>query len=434
MNACLEQIRTDPQCLVKLSPEEVCVLIVEREADAVLSAKIKESSQHAVPQVDPKIKVNEYAEGWLKQVSSSTKSRTVDSYAQSLRLYMLPTFGNKRVQSLHRGQIKAFLANQLVKGLSKNTCRIMHATLRVMLNAAIDDGIITSNPASRLGKSLHLATSAKQRQEEVKAMTRGQLQVFLSAVINAKNQLDRSYYILFLLLARTGMRLGEALALQWDDVYFKGRKIRVERALSDGQIGTPKSGHGRDVDMSEQLTQALQKMLTERREKWFQAGKGEIPSLVFISGTATMLDGANIRKVLSRALKTAGLPLHFTPHCLRHTFASLLLQQGESPAYVQRQLGHASIQLTVDTYGKWLPMGNKAAVDALDDESDKTEAEKAAGDDNFSESGSRTVANELFNEVKDLQVIDSKWSQRSDLNRGPTDYESVALPTELRWP
>ena len=66
-------------------------------------------------------------------------------------------------------------------------------------------------------------------------------------------------------------------------------------------------------------------------------------------------------------IRDAGLPPHFTPHCLRHTFASLLLQQGESPAYVQRQLGHASIQLTVDTYGKWLPMGNKVAVDHLDD-------------------------------------------------------------------
>jgi hypothetical protein len=61
------------------------------------------------------------------------------------------------------------------------------------------------------------------------------------------------------------------------------------------------------------------------------------------------------------------LPRHFSPHSLRHTFASLLLQQGESPAYVQRQLGHASIQLTVDTYGKWLPLGNVAAVDRLDE-------------------------------------------------------------------
>jgi len=66
--------------------------------------------------------------------------------------------------------------------------------------------------------------------------------------------------------------------------------------------------------------------------------------------------------------------------CLRHTFASLLLQQGESPAYVQRQLGHASIQLTVDTYGKWLPMGNKAAVDRLDEGSgSKTVAKRLTG-------------------------------------------------------
>ena len=58
----------------------------------------------------------------------------------------------------------------------------------------------------------------------------------------------------------------------------------------------------------------------------------------------------------------------------------MLLQQGESPAYVQRQLGHASIQLTVDTYGKWLPMGNKAAVNRLDDESgSKVGAKTATG-------------------------------------------------------
>ena len=76
------------------------------------------------------------------------------------------------------------------------------------------------------------------------------------------------------------------------------------------------------------------------------------------------LDTTNADKAFKRILKDAELPLHFTPHCLRHTFASLLLQQGESPAYVQRQLGHASIQLTVDTYGRWLPMGNKAAVDS----------------------------------------------------------------------
>ncbi len=83
--------------------------------------------------------------------------------------------------------------------------------------------------------------------------------------------------------------------------------------------------------------------------------------------------------LFKRILKVAGLPLHFTPHGLRHTFASQLLQHGESPVYVQRQLGHASIQLTADTYGKWLPMGNKAAVDALDEASGSKVVAKTAG-------------------------------------------------------
>ncbi len=91
--------------------------------------------------------------------------------------------------------------------------------------------------------------------------------------------------------------------------------------------------------MSKQLTLTLQELQAKRREEWFRAGKGEIPALVFISEDGTMLDGANIRKVLARTLKAAGLPPHFTPHSLRHTYASLLLQQGESPAYVQASSG-----------------------------------------------------------------------------------------------
>jgi len=79
------------------------------------------------------------------------------------------------------------------------------------------------------------------------------------------------------------------------------------------------------------------------------------------------MDQSKLSKAFKRTLKRVELPMHFSPHCLRHTFASLLLQQGESPAYVQRQLGHASVQLTVDTYGRWLPTENKAAVDKLDE-------------------------------------------------------------------
>ena len=199
------------------------------------------------------------------------------------------------------------------------------------------------------------------------AFTREQVSAFLAPP--AVKASERRYYPFFLLLARTGIRMGEAQALQWVDLDFQNREIRVIRALSAGRIETPKSGHGRTVDMSHQLARALSRLLVERKAETLKEGWAEIPPWVFCNEAGTLVDGSRVRKAFARALEAAGLPPHFTPHCLRHTFASLLLQQGESPAYVQRQLGHASIKLTVDTYGKWLPMGNKAAVDRLDDSS-----------------------------------------------------------------
>jgi integrase len=201
------------------------------------------------------------------------------------------------------------------------------------------------------------------RQEEIKAMSREQLTHFLTITTKTASR----FYEFFLLLGRTGLRLGEALALEWTDIDLEGREIRVARAFSAGKIETPKSGRGRTVDMSQQLTAALRHLQIERTAETLRRGWKDLPRCVFCSLEGTPLDEHRVRKVFSRVIKDAGLPSHLTPHGLRHTFASLLLQQGESPAYVQRQLGHASIVLTVDTYGKWLPMGNKAAVNRLDD-------------------------------------------------------------------
>ncbi len=141
----------------------------------------------------------------------------------------------------------------------------------------------------------------------------------------------RRYYPLFLLLARTGMRVGEALALQWDDVNFRDHDIRVARAVSGTRIETPRSGHGRTVDMSDQLAKTLLRLQVERKTEILRAGLSAVPAdWVFCTETGTRLDTSRIRKVMRRVLKVAGLPTHFSPHCLRHTFASILLQQGES--------------------------------------------------------------------------------------------------------
>ena len=86
---------------------------------------------------------------------------------------------------------------------------------------------------------------------------------------------------------------------------------------------------------------------------------------MFPSLEGTALEERNVRHVFTRMLEKAELR-QIRVHDLRHTFASLLLQQGESVVYVKEQLGHGSIQITVDTYGHLIPGANRAAVDRLD--------------------------------------------------------------------
>ncbi len=119
--------------------------------------------------------------------------------------------------------------------------------------------------------------------------------------------------------------------------------------------------------MSAQLTETLRVLLTTRKSEALRTGRGQVPEWVFCSEDGGPLDGDNLRhRVFYRVLAKAGLRrIRF--HDLRHTFASLLIQNGESLAYVRDQLGHASIQLTVDTYGHLVPGANRQAVDRLDD-------------------------------------------------------------------
>jgi integrase len=118
--------------------------------------------------------------------------------------------------------------------------------------------------------------------------------------------------------------------------------------------------------MSRQLTETLKALLVERKKETLRQGWGEIPPWVFANREREPVDQHNFRgRVWPKLLTKAGLRW-VRIHDLRHTFASLLIQQGESLAYVKDQLGHGSIRITVDTYGHLMPGGNKAAVDKLD--------------------------------------------------------------------
>ena len=127
--------------------------------------------------------------------------------------------------------------------------------------------------------------------------------------------------------------------------------------------------------MSNQLKVTLKEHLTREKKKALRAGLGEVPDLVF-HRDGNVIEQNYIRRIFKRVMGKAGLrEIKF--HGLRHTFASLLLSKGESPVYVKEQLGHSSIQITVDIYGKWIQTKREAGVNRLDTQPSATYTQPA---------------------------------------------------------
>jgi hypothetical protein len=165
---------------------------------------------------------------------------------------------------------------------------------------------------------------------------------------------------------RRSRQPGEAFALQWGDLDFPARELRVERSWSLRRIETPKTGRTRRVDMSEQLVRSLRRLEIDRMVEKVKRGWRELPPWVFCTDEGTPLDESRVRKAFSQALRRAKLP-SFRVYDLRHTYASLLLAQNAPITYVSAQLGHTDATTTLRWYARWIPRTDKRAVDALDE-------------------------------------------------------------------
>ncbi len=304
----------------------------------------------------------EYAERWINTVVPVTcKSSTEKDYQIILSKYVLPVFGTMPVTEINRLDLKEFLMGKIKDGLSPSTVNHYKNCISGVFNLAVDDGLIYNNPAHRLGKLFNMRKIQQSKRQSLKIdfLTRKELSLFLDTF---KKHFPEQYP-LCLTLSRTGMRIGEALALKWTDINFNGRLITVQRGISRGKIETPKSGKKRRVDMSLQLTETLWKLKRERQRLYVD----DMSEWVFPNADGNTIDTHNWRhRVFQKALEKSDMR-RIRIHDLRHTYASLLLQAGESMAYIRDQLGHHSIKVTVDIYGHLVPGGNKEAVDRLDD-------------------------------------------------------------------
>jgi len=187
-------------------------------------------------------------------------------------------------------------------------------------------------------------------------------------------QIVAGVYPLFLTALRASLRRGELIALKWGDIQFgtseadSNRYILVQRNWVYGTFTSPKSKRSRRVDLSRQLRRVLIELRDKRLLGAFLSGKNTISDeLVFPSETGTVLQPENLTVYFLPCLERAGLR-RFRFHELRHTFGSLLIQDGASLTYVKEQMGHSSIQVTVDTYGHLIPGADIGWVDRLDSE------------------------------------------------------------------
>jgi integrase len=366
----------------------------------------KQTAPRGRPLLDPASTVADVCASLLK-VMLLNRGNTARSYRSIIDMHVLPRFGDWPMRDLSRGHVYEFLVEKGTEPVvrrgkrlrprrARSTVRGILATFSRLGSHAVTSGIYQANPFLRLGKEANLVIKPTARTKAVKrkAMTRTQLSRFLAEARAAAPRL----YTLFLFLARTGLRINEALAVQVSDVNLAESTLRVEREkvrdhAGRWTLGPPKSEQGeRAVHLSAQLTAALQRWLdVERATEKLKHGWRVSPPWLFYADrdpatyestdeTAGTLDDSNVRRVmrailrrLHKADEEVGLPererfpVHFSPHGFRHTFASQLLADGKSLHYVREQLGHESIKLTADTYGSGITSADPRANDCLDD-------------------------------------------------------------------
>lgn len=256
---------------------------------------------------------------------------TLRSYANHLRLYVEPILGLVELAALTRTMVFDLLQSLQARDLARSTVRVTLCTLRTMLSAAVDEGLVPHNVTHRTGKHLrardHAHTLAPLRPVE------------LEQLLGALRIVAPPFADLALFMERTGLRIGETLGLRWDDIDYDTRTVVIERTWHDqGRLGPPKSGKARTIDLSPDALGALvrRQTLAAHGVPWVWASKWGTP-----------YDRSFVHRCFRRACAHAKLTrAKFAPHSLRHTFGTELMERGGSLRYVQTMLGHSDPKVT----------------------------------------------------------------------------------------
>ena len=281
--------------------------------------------------VDPKAgktTVREYATMW--QAAQVTRENTTRSTDIALRLHVLPTIGDRPLASVRPSDMQA-LVKTLSATLAPGTVGQVYKVAGRMFAAAVDDRILAASPCHRI-------RLPRDDRPEVTVPTVQQITALAGAV-------EPRYRALVVLLAGSGLRIGEALGLQVSDVDFLRRTVKVERQrLPSGRIGPPKT-------LKSARTVPLGQVVIDELAAHLAASPSQGP--LFALATGEPLGYRAWAAAWARAGKTVKLDVD--THALRHFYASALIAGGASVKVVQTRLGHGSAVVTLNTYGHLWP-------------------------------------------------------------------------------
>ncbi|MDD2905094.1 MAG: tyrosine-type recombinase/integrase [Sulfurimonas sp.] len=291
--------------------------------------------------------IDEYSKKSFDIHSVSRKKTTQDDYRISYDKHIKPYLGKRKINSLKPSDISLW-QNKVLKSVSASRMKVIRAVLSTILNDALRDEIIERNP-------LTLVSTPKIAKPVISPFS-------LSEIFSIIDKADGQFKNFFALAFFTGMRSGEMIGLKWENVDFFRNEIYVKQALKMGQVTTPKTTSSvRYVDIIDTLLPYLQMQFRLT---------GNQNSYVFLNESGeNFYDIKRIRNThWKRVLKECSFeyrPIYHT----RHTFATLMLENGEDILWVSNMLGHTDSTMTLSRYTRYIKQDDKKRAAFLESKS-----------------------------------------------------------------
>lgn len=317
-----------------------------------LADKRKQEIKNGTYRPSSSITLSQYFDGeFIRFYSETVKPNTIFAYKKIFDLNIRPAIGGKKVVSIERRMVK-LLMEKVSKTKSVYAANDVLKILKLVFKSAVEDEIITKNPVSDMKPLKRTPSSIHEKAH--RALTHEETDIFFKF---EKNEL---YYHFYRFMLNTGLRCGEASALEWRDIDTKNMVIHVRRTitrLADGKYAvgsTPKTAKSnRDIP----INMEIMKILNAQRRLYlalFGSKTEDIDARVFSTSAGGIItiqtSNSRIRWLVKR-INEHGIDFKpFSTHAFRVTFATRAAESGMDMNVLKEILGHSSYQMTADLY------------------------------------------------------------------------------------